>query len=65
MTETTRKGWVMVYRDSGWIADWTFSPLRKLAIDDMCEAWGDMTRRQVLRRYKPVKATLTIRLEDE
>lgn len=65
MTETMRKGWVMVHRKTGWIADFVFTDMRRMTINEMCHEFSGLTRRQVLRRYKPVKATMTIRLEDE
>ena len=66
MTETTCKGWVMVNRrNPTLILDFTFSGERRGAISGLNREFPAFSRRQVLRRYKPVKATMSITLEDE
>ena len=65
MTQTTESGWVMVSKNSERILRFTFSELRRDAIYAGHSTLGPRrSRNWFLRRYKPVKATLTIRVEE-
>jgi len=53
-------GWVMVNRSDGHVMAWTFDWYRRDAIKSVCDMFPTMTRRAVLRRWKPVKAQRTV-----
>lgn len=63
MTETTTKGWVLVGKDSGTIMSYTFSIDRDQTIDRYDR--GKTPSELVIKWYRVVKATMTIRLEEE
>jgi hypothetical protein len=65
MAERTEPGWVMIEPGKGpdgedFVLSWTFGLRRRDAIEELEDLFPEMTRRRILRRWKPVRATRCI-----
>lgn len=63
MSVSSRTGWVMTDRKTGFILDFTFCGLRRDAIGLLQkEVFTTWKREKILRKYRPMKATQTIEI---
>jgi hypothetical protein len=56
----TEHGWVMMDKKAGCVVAFTFHSLRRYAINEIQQMFPNYSRRQILYRWKPMKATRTV-----